>query len=146
MKILIAAILISAAFAFTDETEFSEEASPHFRTCRHHRVTRSTKTLCMGHNIKCFKASLGKCIHSCRKNKKCKMAEYKKKGTHCCLSPTASKKTCKGSWKAGGGWVGYTSRHVRHCRRYRRCHHVVRRCRHHTRCRHHRVTRSSKTL
>merc|ERR1719163_1656210 len=105
MKLLIAAILISVAFAYNDETEFAEEASPHFTICRnhtrcrHHQVTRTSKQLCMGHNLKCYKSTLKKCMADCGKNKKCKMAEFKAKGTHCCLSPTASKKTCKGSWK-----------------------------------------------
>merc|ERR1711959_802346 len=64
--------------------------------------------ICHGCNLRCFKtSSLAKCKASCKKDKRCNLAEWKASTKHCCDSAIATKKACKGRWARASGWTGY---------------------------------------
>merc|ERR1712216_884718 len=64
--------------------------------------------ICHGYNLRCFKtSSLAKCKASCKKDKRCNLAEWKASTKHCCDSAIATKKACKGRWARASGWTGY---------------------------------------
>jgi len=64
--------------------------------------------ICHGYNLRCFKtSSLAKCKASCKKDKRCNLAEWKSSTKHCCDSAVATKKACKGRWARADGWTGY---------------------------------------
>merc|ERR1712196_118204 len=74
--------------------------------------------ICHGYNLRCFKtSSLAKCKESCKKDKRCNLAEWKPSTKHCCDSAVATKKGCTAAgkkvgknalWARAHGWTGYT--------------------------------------
>merc|ERR1712196_677283 len=74
--------------------------------------------ICHGYNLRCFKtSSLAKCKESCKKDKRCNLAEWKPSTKHCCDSAVATKKGCTAAgkkvgknalWAHAHGWTGYT--------------------------------------
>merc|ERR1711959_790836 len=74
--------------------------------------------ICHGYNLRCFKtSSLAKCKASCKKDKRCNLAEWRPSTKHCCDSAIATKKGCTAAgkkvgknaqWARASGWTGYT--------------------------------------
>merc|ERR1712216_375815 len=70
-----------------------------------------------GYNLRCFKtSSLAKCKASCKKDKRCNLAEWQSRTKDCCDSAIATKKACTAAgkkvrknarWARAHGWVGY---------------------------------------
>merc|ERR1712093_667452 len=67
--------------------------------------------ICHGYNLRCWRSgNLNNCKAACRRDGRCKLAEYQARTRMCCTSAVSTKAGCRGQWSTAHGWLGY---HVR---------------------------------
>merc|ERR1711981_1431613 len=67
--------------------------------------------ICHGYSLRCWRSgNLNNCKAACRRDGRCKLAEYQARTRMCCTSAVSTKAGCRGQWSTAHGWLGY---HIR---------------------------------